>query len=267
MPFASVAGVNLYYETHGEGSPLLLITGLGGSCRGWLALQVPAFATAHRTVIYDHRGVGESEDRGQPYSIGDLADDAAALLESLGIERAHVLGSFMGGMVAQELALRHPERVDRLVLVGTYARPDAKRRLLIETWLDLAQQKAPPERLLRERVLWTLTDETFEQRDLIERMLAGYRDEGFPLSFENLERQCHACLAHDTAERLPDLSHPTLVVCGEQDALTPPRLHRALVSSLSDAHLVTIPSAAHLVMVEAAERFNDAVLQFLSEAR
>ncbi len=267
MSFASAAGAKLYYEIHGDGPPLLLITGLGGSCRGWLALQVPAFAAAHRTLIYDHRGVGESEEPGQPYSIADLADDAAALLESLGIERAHVLGSFMGGMVAQELALRHPERVDRLVLVGTYARPDAKRRLLIETWLDLAQQKAPPERLLRERVLWTLTDETFEQRDLVEQMLEGYRNAGFPLSFESLERQCRACLAHDTSARLAELARPTLVVCGEQDALTPPRLHRELVAALPDAHLVTIPSAAHLVMVEAAERFNDTVLQFLAEAR
>lgn len=267
MPSASAAGAKLYHEVHGDGPPLLLITGMGGSCRGWLALQVPAFSRTHRTVIYDHRGVGESDDSGQPYSTGDLADDAAALLEVLGIERAHVLGSFMGGMVAQELALRHPERVDRLVLVGTYARPDAKRRLLIETWLDLAQQKAPPERLLRERVLWTLTDQTFEQRDLVERMLEGYRNDGFPLSFDSLERQCRACLEHDSSERLAQLTRPTLVVCGEQDALTPPRLHRELVAALPDAHLVTIPSAAHLVMVEAAERFNDTVLQFLSEAR
>ena len=89
-------------------------------------------------MIFDHRGVGESGDPGGPFSIADLADDCVALLDALQIERAACLGLFMGGMVAQELALRHPQRVERLVLVGTYARPDAKRRLLLEKWRAMA---------------------------------------------------------------------------------------------------------------------------------
>ena len=141
MPLIEVGKRKVHHEIHGDaaGSPLLLVTGMGGSCQGWLPLQVPEFSKQLRVVSFDHRAVGDSSDPGGPFSIALFADDAVALLDALGIERAHVLGSFMGGMVAQEMALRHPDRVDRLVLTGTYARPDAKRRLLLEHWSELAR--------------------------------------------------------------------------------------------------------------------------------
>jgi 3-oxoadipate enol-lactonase len=269
MSQARIGSHALYYESHGDapGTPLLLVTGLGGSCRGWLALQVPDFAPRHRTLIYDHRGVGSSEDPGGAYTTADLADDAARLLDALGIERAHVLGAFMGGMVAQELALRHGPRVDRLVLVGTWARPDAKRRMLIEKWKEMVGHGLPLAVIAKERMLWTLSDETLEQGDLVRPMLQGYLRERFPMSEDVFVRQCDACLGHDTLGRLGALELPTLVVCGQQDGLTPLRLARELSAAIPSAHLVTIPNAAHLVMVEAARRFDEIVLQFLEDER
>jgi 3-oxoadipate enol-lactonase len=269
MARTRVDGHVLHSEVHGdgEGSPLLLVTGLGGSCRGWLALQVPDFAPHHRTVIYDHRGVGESEDPGGPFTTADLADDGAALLDALGISRAHVLGIFMGGMVAQELALRHPARVDRLVLVGTYARPDAKRRMLIEKWKEMVGHGLPLEVIAKERMLWTLSDETLEQTDLVHPMMQGFLRERFPMSDDVFLRQCDACLQHDALDRLEALVHPTLVLCGQQDNLTPPKFGKELAATVPNAHLVTIPGAGHLVMVEAAKRFDQVVLQFLEEER
>ena len=269
MPHARLPTHAAYYEVHGEaaGPPLLLVTGMGGSCRGWLALQVPDFAPRHRTVIYDHRGVGESGDPGGAFSSADLADDAAALLDALSIERAHVLGAFMGGMVAQELALRHPDRVDRLVLVGSWARADAKRRMLLEKWKEMVAHGNPIEVLAKERMLWTLSDETLEQTDLVHPMLQGYLRERFPLSDDTFARQCDACLEHDTQARLGEIGAPTLVLCGQQDQLAPPKFSRELATGIHGAHLVTIPGAAHLVMAEAAKRFDQVVLQFLEDER
>ena len=270
MPLVKVAGRKVYYESHGEapGPPLVLVMGLGGSCAGWQALQVPEFAPHHRTLIYDHRGVGESEDPGEPFSTADLADDLAALLDALEIERAHVLGAFMGGMAAQELALCHPDRVAGLILVGCYARPDAKRRLLIEKWREMARQGSSADIFIRERLLWTLQDETLEQTDLIEAMSRSFTgDRGLPMPPDLLVRQCDACLGHDTLDRLHEIAAPTLVVCGRQDQLTPPKFHRQLADEIHGARLVTFAYGAHLVVAESAERFNRTVLGFLSEHR
>jgi pimeloyl-ACP methyl ester carboxylesterase len=269
VPHAVVQGRKLYYELHGQhpGPPFALAMGIGGSCRGWLPLQVPEFSRQRATLIFDYPGVGGSEAREGAFSTADLADTVVALLDSLGIERADVGGSFMGGMVAQELALRHPERVERLLLMGTYARPDAKRRMLLQHWRDLAQGDTPLHVMVRDRLLWTALDETIAETELIEQMIEFFTRDGAPLAPALFAEQCSACLGHDTLSRLGQIRQPTLVLCGAQDLLTPPKLHRELAHGIPDARLVSIPSAAHLAMVETAEVWNHAVLQFLGEGR
>jgi pimeloyl-ACP methyl ester carboxylesterase len=271
MPLATVAGRKVYYEVHGEASPvsppLVLVAGMAGSCRGWLGLQVPDFSRQRRTILFENRGVGQSEDPGGPFTTADLADDTVGLLDALGIERADVMGAFMGGMAAQELALRQPDRLERLVLVGTYARPDAKRRFLLEKWREMARAGMPDGVFVRERLLWTLQDETLEQRDIIDAMVEFFDQGGAPVSADLFVRQCDACLQHDTADRLQEISHPTLVLGGRQDQLTPPRMQRELADGIPHARLVTFSYGAHLILVEAAERLNQVVLQFLGEDR
>lgn len=267
MPLAPVGGHALYYESHGEGRrpPLLLVMGLGGSCRGWLPLQVPEFSKTRRTIVFDNRGVGESGDPGGPFGCGDLADDTARLLDHLGLERVDVLGAFLGGMVAQQLALRHPRRVGRLVLVGTYARPDTKRRFLLEQWRLMLERGLALEVHVNERVLWGLQDETLEQTDVLEPMMRFFERDGAPLRDDVFARQIEACLAHDTLAELARIRAPTLVLCGRNDQLTPPRLHRELADAIPGARLVTLSYGGHLVAAEAAPRFNEVVLEFLDE--
>ncbi len=267
MPLADVAGRKVYYELHGSRSPgrppLVLAMGLAGSCQGWHALQVPELAPHHSLVLYDNRGVGESEDPGGPFTTADLADDLAGLMDALEIERASVLGAFLGGMTAQELALRHPERVERLILVGTFARADAKRRLLLEKWRMMAKEGASAEVFMRERLLWTLHEATLEQEDLVDAMSQSFPGRAPPVGADLLARQCDAALGHDTYDRLHRIAARTLVVCGRHDQLTPAKFHRELADGIPDAHLVTLPWGAHLVMAECAQELHRTVLQFL----
>ena len=115
MPYTAAPGFRMYYEEHGSGFPLLLINGLGSDHLEWLH-QVPAFAARFRGIVFDNRGTGETDVPPGPYTTAEMADDAASLLRTLGIGRAHVLGVSLGGMIAQEVALRHPDLVDGLVL-------------------------------------------------------------------------------------------------------------------------------------------------------
>ncbi|MCA9510000.1 MAG: alpha/beta fold hydrolase [Myxococcota bacterium] len=267
MPIVHYRSRRIEYEVHGSGPavPLLLATGTGGSYKGWLPLQVPELSKRGRVVLFNHRGVGASDDDGKPFTTADLADDMVGLLDALQIPTADVLGAFMGGMAAQELALQHPARLRRLVLTGTYARADAKRRMLLDHWASLAARGFAMDAMVRERMLWSLQDETLAQTDLIQGMVEYLSKGDLPMTADLFARQCMACMEHDTYDRLRRIQHPTLVVSGRNDQLTPPRLLREIADEVPDARLVTIRFAAHLVMVEAAERFNQLVADFLDE--
>ncbi len=267
MPKFDARGFELYYETHGggDGLPLVLIMGVGASCQGWNVLTVPELSKDRLNVIFDNRGAGRSGDPGTEFSTQDLAADTLAVLDQLQIERAHVLGGFLGGQVAQELALAHPARVQTLTLVGSCGRLDAKRRMLMELWQGLAEHGVPPELRIKQRLIWTLHDLAFKQEDLIEGMWRFYSNDDAPMEDRVFVRQIQAVLDHDSLDRCERIAQPTLVVCGEQDILTPPHLHRQLANRIPNARLVQIPGAGHLVAAEMAPRFNRLVSRFLLE--
>jgi pimeloyl-ACP methyl ester carboxylesterase len=268
MPTFRTRGFGIHYEVHGDGPrlPLLLVMGMGGTCQGWLSVTVPdVIKTGRPCVIFDNRGAGQSEDPGGPFTTSEMSADAHALLDHLGIARAHVLGGFLGGMIAQELALAHPQRVASLILAGTYARADAKRRLVLDLWKTMVELKVPAELRIKQRLIWTLGDATMEQEDLIEAMWRFYLRDDAPMEDRVFVRQAEACIAHDALERIDKIAAATLVVCGEGDILTPPVLARELVSRIKDSRLVLLPNAGHLVAAELAPRFNRLVNRFLAE--
>ena len=267
MPLCRSRGFAIYYETHGEGDgiPLVLIIGMGGTCQGWMVLQVPELSKDRTNVIFDNRGAGKSEDPGGGFTTRDMAEDTLAVLDELELPKAHIMGGFLGGLVAQELAIAYPDRVQSLILVGTYARPDAKRRMLLELFGEMAEQSFPPEARIRNRLLWTMHEHTLEQSDLIEAALDFYRRDDAPFPDALLREQVKACLGHDTLESASRIRSPTLLLCGEADQLTPPHLHRQLADLIPDSRLVQIPGAAHLVAAESARLFNQVVAHFLRE--
>jgi 3-oxoadipate enol-lactonase len=278
MPTTQIRDIELYYEEHGHGDPLLCIMGFATDSTGWL-LQTPAFAEHHRTIIFDNRGVGRSAKPTGAYTIHEMADDAVGLLDHLKIDRTHVLGLSMGGMIAQELVLRHPDRVRKLVLAATFPEPDAaseENRKVIFTQMggsitDGGEMKidftALNPLMFFQHLLPLVFNPTFIQTELpkLMQMFSGALQYGF--SMEAIMGQMQAVMGHKTTDRLGTITAPTLVLTGDADRLISPANSAVLARSIPGAELVQIPGGSHGFNIEMPERFNQTVLQFLGGGR
>jgi pimeloyl-ACP methyl ester carboxylesterase len=278
MSITNVNGVDLYWEEHGTGDPLLLVMGLAADSTAWM-FQVPAFAERYRTITFDNRGVGRSAKPTGPYTIHQMADDAACLLDALGVSRAHVLGVSMGGMIAQELALRHPERVRSLVLACTYPEPDPdverQRQFSVtalggtitatgETRIDL---QALDPMLFFQHLLPRVFNQSYIDEALprLLQLFGGALQHGF--SMEAILGQVEAVMGHRATDRLHQIRVPTLVITGDADLLVPPHSSDVIARHIPGAKLVKVPGGSHGFNFETPDVFNRHVLDFLATAR
>lgn len=258
-------GVRLHYRVSGRrsGPPVLMIQGLGADKHLW-NVQRLALAPWYRTIAFDNRGAGRSDKPHGAYSLEQMADDAAAVLDHAGEESAHVIGASMGGVIAQLLALRHPDRVRSLTLACTACRHHAWRRELLAEWVDIAERDGMGAMTSR-AARWVIGPRSF-------RRLAPAIGWMGPLA---LSRPAHAfagqvagILAIDDhlASRLPGISVPTLVIVGNQDILTPRGDSEELAELIPTAELVVISGAAHGFMIEHGTTFNRIMIDFLQRA-
>lgn len=264
MPTAKVGDINMYYEVHGEGEPLLLITGLGGDLTGWI-FQIIEFSKKYRVIVFDNRGAGRTDAPDVPYSIEMMADDTAGLLDVLGIERAHILGLSMGGFIAQELALKYPQRVQSLILATTAASPHSSNKHVLDTWARMALEGVSVETRLREQLLWIFTDKFFENPELVQMAINTMLANPQPQPTYAFARQVTACVEHDTRDRLGEITAPTLVLVGKEDILLPVKLSEELAVGIPNAELVVLEGGGHGFLAEIADKFNQAVLDYLAK--
>lgn len=257
-------GVEIHYETFGrrDGDPLLLIQGLGTDSRGW-AFQRLSLGRRYRCLAIDNRGVGGSGRPAGPYSLFQMADDAIAVLDAEGIDRAHVMGASMGGVISQIIAVLYPERVRSLVLTCTACRHHPWRRELLQSWADAVEERGMS--ALGESALEWLIGPRLRRRfglwlNLLARIVLQQPPEPFIA-------QVHAILdmSDELRFQLAEIDLPTLVLTGSQDALTPVGDAEELAEAIPNARLEILPGAAHGLMVEAPNAFNDIVVQFLAE--
>jgi len=234
-------------------APVVVLSNSLGAARGMWDPQVPALAERYRVVTYDTRGHGESPAPRGPYALDDLVDDLVALLDEVGAERAHVAGLSLGGMTAMRLALREPQRVDRLALLCTSAKPDAtpflERAAAVRTG-----GTAPLAPTVASR--WVTPAYAAEHPDLVARleaMIAGSDDEGYAAC-------CEVVAGVDLLGDLPRISAPTLVVSGREDPALPPEHQELIAEAIPGAELLTVSPAAHLANLEATLEVTGALL-------
>ena len=264
MAIADVNGQRLYHEVHGEGEPLLCVAGITCDTLVWIP-QIQAFAQAHRTVIFDNRDAGQSSMATGDYEIADMARDALALADELGLETFHLLGVSMGGAIAQEIAIQAPERVRTFTVAVSFAAGSAYARRMAEVWGARVEQISR-EQHIDELMLMNHSEGFYDHPEMVEFIRAAMLNNPHPQPPDAFKRQLAACARHDARKGLARLTMPTHVIGGEQDILVPVWKSREIASLIPGAKLTVFPQAPHGLSVERADEFNAAVLGFIREA-
>lgn len=283
--FVSIAGRRIAYTAVSPAhtvATVLLLPGAESNRLTWYK-QLDVFGRAFRTIALDYRDTGDSDPVSEPYTIADLAEDAVAVLAALSVSRVYLVGVSLGGYVALQMALDHPERVAKLVLVSTaasYILPSAHMQEI------MAQAQSQTHHHARSITMPDGHDghdghEEPNASELLQRLLAALAAPGYfeshpddwrqvaewasyrPLTQEAIARQLEASLPYDVSDQLQHIHIPTLVVHGDLDLRVPPEHGRYLAQQITGARLLLYPNTGHLVPLERANEFNRDVLAFL----
>jgi pimeloyl-ACP methyl ester carboxylesterase len=273
MTIATINDIDMYYEEHGDANaePLLLIMGFTMNAAAW-APQIPALAERYHVIAFDNRGAGRTTQPDGAYTIPQMAGDAAALLDHLSIASAHIIGASMGGMIAQEFAIRYPRRVRSLVLActtpgGPYsAGYDEMIRTSEETMkIESLAALLTPERLKEGmEQLFTPAFIAHPEPGLLQMGTAAML---YPQTLAGMKGQLAAIRTHDTYDRLTTISAPTLVIAGDADTLVDARNSPLLASRIPNARLHMLPGQRHGFTAEKPEETNRAILDFLAQVK
>jgi len=265
MSTVKANGIEIYYEVTGSGPPLTLIMGLGCSTRQWEWI-VPVLADSFRIITYDNRGVGRTSKPDMEYTTDLFAEDTCALLNTLGIEKTHIFGVSVGGMIAQKFALKYPDIVDHLVLGCTM--PNFYHLPPTTEVLQRMQesQLLPPEESVEVIMRLFLSEHFFAEKPdpaakLKEMMLAEKKEQG-PDAFL---RQLGAAMNHDTQDEVKNIKVPTLVITGDLDPIAPVENSRFLAEQISNSTLAEIPGVYHAFWIERFEEACEIIKKFLSQ--
>jgi pimeloyl-ACP methyl ester carboxylesterase len=265
--FVEVAGRRLAYDevrpTQPKGT-IILLTGLGSKRQGWRN-QLPVFGKEYRTLALDFRDVGDSDRVDQPYTVADLADDVAGMARALNIPRVHVIGISLGGYVAQNVALRHPDQVEKLILVSTSAggathiMPEASMLSMLTT--VGASSADAGARFAYSRIMSPAYLGTHP--DILDQIAEVAQHN--PITQESYQRQLAAVLSGGVGAQVGNIIAPTLVIHGDADPLIPPQNGDYLARSIPGAKHIIYHGIGHVPIRECAEAFNRDALAFLNE--
>lgn len=265
MPVARVGDINMNYEIKGEGEPLVLIMGLGGDLTRWFRI-LPFLTAEYKVITFDNRGAGKTDKPDRPYTMEMMADDIAGLMEATDIKEAHIFGISLGGMIAQNFALRHPEKVISLILGCTRCGGEFSIRDDSEAMTALNPELV--EKLsAEERARWMLpylySQEFIDSNPaLMEEMVA--LSVASPVDPAGYNRQMEAAESHDTYGRLPEIKVPTLVIAGDADRLIPVANSSILTAGIPGAELVILEKMGHGFYSENREETSRIIIDFIN---
>jgi pimeloyl-ACP methyl ester carboxylesterase len=261
MPFIRVGSHELYVEVLGDGPAVVMHSGLGGDHRAF-ALHAKQLAERFRVVVFDPRDAGRSAPATAPYSTADMAADIAGIIEQIDAAPAHVVGHSLGGMVAQELAIERPELVRSLILVSTHAGATPWRAALVESWITLRHRTTLAE-FTRCTLPWLVAPGFYNSAAQIEGLVRFADRHPNPQSPDAFERQARAGIAHETAQRLGEIRHESLVLVGQRDIVNPPEIASIVAHGIPRSQLHLLPEVGHLPHIEQPTEFRQLIERWI----
>ena len=246
MPKIKVNDINMYYEVHGEGFPLVMIMGLSANTDWWTQDLIDNLADDFKVIIFDNRGAGKTENSNRDFSIKMLADDTVSLTNNLGIDRFYLFGISMGGMIAQEVAINYPERVEKLILGATNC-GGSKQILPEQEILDILsrpRENLTPEEVIEGTIPLLYTEEFIKNNP---EFIENYKRELLktPISPESFERQIKAIMSFNTGMKLKKISCPTLIIHGKKDVLIPYENAEILDKRIPNSKVILLEESGH----------------------
>jgi pimeloyl-ACP methyl ester carboxylesterase len=262
VPHADLGERRVFYEEHGSGDPVLLVSGLGADHTGW-ALQTEYLQKWFRVVVFDNPGVGRTKGPRGPYTTALFADVAVSLLRHLEIERAHVVGASMGGQIAQQIGVRHPAVVRSLAIHCPWWTADPYTRALIRSWQTIAGAAGMLD-LLRQIWLWVFTPRFYaEHPETFVELEREVAENPYAQTVAAFCDQAEACVTHTALAEVAEIAVPTLITVGDTDILTPPAHARELHKRVRGSVLHVWPEMGHAPFWEIPDPFNRLNREFL----
>lgn len=264
MPKININGTGINYFEIGRGPALLLISGLGGDSSNWIE-DVQFYKKYFRCISIDNRGMGKSDPVYGEFTIKDMALDAATLLSALKIKKAHILGLSMGGAIAQEIAISYPELADKLIISSSWAKANLYTKAVIKSIKEM-NQKYELETFLKMMLLWCYGRTFYNNHPKKVKEMEEYRLQN-PFPKDTLNKQCIACLKHNTLSRLEKIKSKTLITAGDEDILTPKHYSQELANYIKRSNLIVFENLGHLHLWENPQIYRRTLLNFLLEEK
>ncbi len=263
MTVLNTNGIELYYEIHGSGTPLVLLSGLATDSQSWLGC-LNSLCKKHLVIVIDNRGCGRTAPQEVPTSISLMANDVITLLNFLNINKADVIGNSMGGFIALELAIKYPDCVNKLVLEASASRNTKKNNKLFNKWAENLCEVGDMREWYRESFRWLFHHKIFNNQKSLEAKLtyaARYPYQQSPKAFKN---QLEAVENFDVTAELHKIKAQTLILCGNEDLLFPTEYIKTILEDIPNSKTIIVKDAAHAIHVDMPQDFIHHVDEFLS---
>jgi pimeloyl-ACP methyl ester carboxylesterase len=264
MPKIKVNDITINYEQQGSGEPLVLIPYLAAD-NACYAFQVADYAKHFTCISLDPRGAGETDKPAGTYSTELFADDVAAFMQAIGVERAHVSGVSLGAAVGQWLASKYPERVKTLSLHSAWPKTDPFLKVIVGDWQTIAKGLGSVQEMVVEGILpFCLTPELYAAKPEYVDQLAAFVRSRPKQPLDAFLRQSNAVIAHDALGQLSRIAAPTQITFGRHDIVTSTRFAEPLKARIKNSEIVVFETCAHAAIYESVSEFNEKTLAFLT---